>query len=143
MRIEPDTINTIPGKAVFSVDFRHPDGETIEALSRDLGILGETVARNRGVEVTVERIWTSEPTPFDPTVVEAIRIGCQRLGLDYEELWSGAGHDAKHLADLVPSGMIFVRSQGGVSHAEIEESTAEDIAAGGNVLLQAALQLAG
>jgi N-carbamoyl-L-amino-acid hydrolase len=95
------------------------------------------------VEVTVERIWTSDPTPFDPTVVEAIRIGCQRLGLDYEELWSGAGHDAKHLADLVPSGMIFVRSQGGVSHAEIEESTAEDIAAGGNVLLQAALQLAG
>jgi acetylornithine deacetylase/succinyl-diaminopimelate desuccinylase-like protein len=105
--------------------------------------LGESVARNRGVEVAVERIWTSDPTPFDPAVVAAIRVGCQRLGLDYEELWSGAGHDAKHLADLVPSGMIFVRSQGGVSHAEIEESTPEDITAGGNVLLQAALQLAG
>jgi N-carbamoyl-L-amino-acid hydrolase len=143
IRVEPDTINTIPGKAVFSVDFRHPDGETIDALSDALRDLGETVARNRGVEVTVERIWTSDPTPFDPAVVAAIRVGCQRLGLDYEELWSGAGHDAKHLADLVPSGMIFVRSQGGVSHAEIEESTPEDIAAGGNVLLQAALQLAG
>lgn len=39
--------------------------------------------------------------------------------------------------------MIFIRSQGGISHAEIEESTPEDITAGGNVLLQAALQLAG
>lgn len=143
IKVEPDTINTIPGKAIFSVDFRHPDGKTIEYLSRELGKLGETVARNRGVEVTVERIWTSDPTPFDPTVIDAIRTGCKRLGLDYEELWSGAGHDAKHLADLVPSGMIFIRSQGGISHAEIEESTPEDITAGGNVLLQAALQLAG
>ena len=143
IKVEPDTINTIPGKAVFSVDFRHPDGETIDYLSRELERLGETVARNRGVEVTVERIWTSDPTPFDPAVVEAIRSGCQRLGLAYEELWSGAGHDAKHMADLTPSGMVFVRSQGGVSHAEIEHSTPEDITAGGNVLLQAALALAG
>ena len=41
--VEPDTINTIPGKAVFSVDFRHPDGETIDYLSRELG----TTRRNR------------------------------------------------------------------------------------------------
>lgn len=143
IRVEPDTINTIPGKAIFSVDFRHPDSETIDYLARELAQLGETVARNRGVEVAVERIWTSDPTPFDPTVVGAIRTGCERLGLGYEELWSGAGHDAKHLADLVPSGMIFVRSEAGVSHAEIEHSTPEDITAGGNVLLQAALQLAG
>lgn len=143
IRVEPDTINTIPGKAVFSVDFRHPDGETIDSLSRELGKLGETVARNRGVDITVERIWTSDPTPFDPTVIAAIRTGCESLGLPYEELWSGAGHDAKHLADLVPTGMIFVRSKGGVSHAEIEYSTPEDITAGGDVLLQAALALAG
>ncbi len=50
IEVEPDTINTIPGKAVFSVDFRHPDGETIDYLSRELNHLGETVARNRGVE---------------------------------------------------------------------------------------------
>lgn len=143
MAVEPNTINTIPGKAVFSVDFRHPDAGTLDSLVRGLEELGETVARNRGVEILVERIWTSEPTPFDPDVVDAIRAGCRRLDLPYEELWSGAGHDAKHMADLVPSGMIFVRSIGGVSHAEIEHSTPEDITAGGNVLLQAALTLAG
>ena len=91
IRVEPDTINTIPGRAIFSVDFRHPDGETIDFLSRELGRLGETTARNRGVDVTVERIWVSDPTPFDPAVVTAIRDGCERLGLPYEELWSGCG----------------------------------------------------
>lgn len=142
-RVEPDTINTIPGKAVFSVDFRHPDADTIEVLSRGLSELGETVARNRGVEITVDRFWTSEPTPFDPVVVDAIRAACQKLGLGFGELWSGAGHDAKYMADLGPAGMIFVRSQAGVSHAEIEYSTPDDIAAGANVLLQSVLQLAG
>ncbi len=143
IRVEPDTINTIPGRAVFSVDFRHPEADAIEALSRGLAELGEAIGRNRGVEITVDRFWTSEPTPFDPRVVQAVRTGCERLGLEYGELWSGAGHDAKHMADVVPSGMIFVRSQAGVSHAEIEHSAPEDIVAGGNVLLQAALELAG
>lgn len=143
LAVEPNTINTIPGNVVFSVDFRHPEIDVLDREIRQLEALGATVARNRDVEVRVERIWTSEPTPFDPVVVDAIRSACQRLELPYEELWSGAGHDAKHLADLVPSGMIFVRSQGGVSHAEIEHSTPDDITAGGNVLLHAALTLAG
>ena len=59
------------------------------------------------------------------------------------DLWSGAGHDAKYVADVTPSDMVFVRSQGGLSHCETEYSTPDDIAAGANVLLQSALALAG
>lgn len=143
MQVEPGTINTIPGKVVFSVDFRHPDADTIEALSQGLVGLAETVASNRGVDIAIDRFWTSEPTPFDETVVSTIRAVCERLDLDAGELWSGAGHDAKYMADLVPTGMIFVRSQGGLSHTEAEYSTPDDITAGGNVLLQATLELAG
>ena len=39
--------------------------------------------------------------------------------------------------------MIFIRSQGGLSHCEAEHSTPEDIVAGANVLLRAVLELAG
>ena len=38
--------------------------------------------------------------------------------------------------------MIFVRSVAGLSHSEQEYSTPEDLAAGANVLLRAALRLA-
>jgi N-carbamoyl-L-amino-acid hydrolase len=38
--------------------------------------------------------------------------------------------------------MIFVRSQGGLSHNERELSTPDDLTAGANVLLNAALRLA-
>lgn len=141
--VEPNVINTIPGKVTFSVDFRHPDPEVLETQVGRLEALVEHVCSERGVSGAVDRFWTSNPTPFAEPVIATIRESCRELGIEAGELWSGAGHDAKYMADVVPSGMIFVRSQGGLSHAEGEYSTPEDIKAGVNVLLAAALRLAG
>jgi N-carbamoyl-L-amino-acid hydrolase len=141
--IEPNVINTIPGKATFSVDFRHPDRHVLEDQVDRLAVLVAEVAADSGVRASVKRFWTSEPTPFDSTVVGAVEHAVALLGLPLNELWSGAGHDAKYMADVCPSGMIFVRSQGGLSHCEAEFSTPDDIEAGANVLLQTTLQLAG
>jgi N-carbamoyl-L-amino-acid hydrolase len=143
LTVEPNVINTIPGKVTFSVDFRHPDPAVLERQVERLEALVAAVSRETGVAGTVRRFWTSEPTPFAPDVVAAVRSACQDLGLPYGELWSGAGHDAKYVADVCPSAMIFVRSQGGLSHCEQEYSTPEDIAAGANVLLGATMALAG
>jgi beta-ureidopropionase / N-carbamoyl-L-amino-acid hydrolase len=143
LTVEPNIINTIPGKVTFSVDFRHPEPAVLEAQVKRLEELAARVAEERGVRVSLNRFWTSEATPFDPNVVAAIERAVDRLGLPGHTLWSGAGHDAKYLADVCPSGMIFVRSRGGLSHCEAEYSTPEDIEAGANVLLFAALALAG
>ena len=59
------------------------------------------------------------------------------------DLVSGAGHDACYLARVVPTAMIFVPCKDGISHNEIESATPEDLAAGCQVLLDAALRLAG
>ncbi|MER3437993.1 MAG: Zn-dependent hydrolase, partial [Chloroflexota bacterium] len=108
-----------------------------------LEALVASVCTGRGVQGTVNRFWTSEPTPFDPGVIATIEAACADLGLPFGRLWSGAGHDAKYLAEVCPAGMIFVRSRGGFSHCEAEYSEPEEIEAGANVLLHAALQLAG
>jgi N-carbamoyl-L-amino-acid hydrolase len=105
--------------------------------------LANEVATATGSTVDVRRFWTSEPTPFAPEVVTAIADAVADLGLPHVDLWSGAGHDAKYAAEMAPSGMIFVRSQAGLSHCESEFSTPADITAGANVLLGAALRLAG
>jgi N-carbamoyl-L-amino-acid hydrolase len=143
LQIEPNVINTIPGKATFSVDFRHRDPAVLERQAAALEALVTRVCQETGVEGTVRRFWTSEPTPFDVKVVEAVAESVDELGLPRFELWSGAGHDSKYVAEMCPAGMIFVRSQGGLSHCETEYSTPEDIEAGANVLLGAALRLAG
>ena len=46
-------------------------------------------------------------------------------------------------ARTAPAAMIFVPCENGISHAEIENATPEDLAAGCNVLLHAMLQIDG
>lgn len=140
---EPNVINTIPGTVRFSVDFRHRDPAILDAQCDLLVELVAQVSGRRGVHGTVDRFWTSEPTPFHENVVSAVSSSMLDLGLGNSVLWSGAGHDAKYLADVCPSGMIFVRSKNGLSHCEQEYSSPDDIAAGANVLFRSVLKLAG
>ena len=142
LAVEPNTINTIPGRAVFSVDFRHRDPAVLDKLVTRLEALAALEADLRGVDIAVDRFWTSEPTPFAPEVVAAVQAAADGLDIPAGRLWSGAGHDAKYAQEVCPAGMIFVRSQNGLSHSEREFSTPEDIEAGANVLLHAALALA-
>lgn len=142
LALEPNILNVIPGRVVFSVDLRHPEADVLEQMVASLKERCEAIATATGVEVAIDRFWTSEPTPFDSHVVAAVSDAVQKVGLPSERLWSGAGHDAKYVAEIDPTGMIFVRSQGGLSHCPQEYSSPEDIEAGVNVLLQAALRLA-
>lgn len=54
---------------------------------------------------------------------------------------SGAGHDAQHIAQIAPAGMIFLPSVGGISHAPKEYTSPQDMADGVNVLLRTTLSL--
>jgi N-carbamoyl-L-amino-acid hydrolase len=49
--------------------------------------------------------------------------------------YSGAGHDAGHLADHVPAGLLFVPLAGGQSHTPHEAADAADVLAAGRVLV--------
>jgi beta-ureidopropionase / N-carbamoyl-L-amino-acid hydrolase len=140
---EPNVINTIPGKVTISVDFRHPDPATLERLFGSLQQRANDIAARSGVALAINRFWTSEPTPFATEVVAAVQAAADELGVPSRRVWSGAGHDAKYMQDMVPSAMIFARSINGLSHCEQEYSTPEDLEAGANVLLLAALRLAG
>ena len=71
-----------------------------------------------------------------------MRKAAERLGYPHMELVSGAGHDAIYLASVCPAGMIFVPCKDGISHNEIEDAKASDLAAGCNVLLHAMLERA-
>ncbi|MEK6243779.1 MAG: Zn-dependent hydrolase, partial [Pseudomonadota bacterium] len=48
-----------------------------------------------------------------------------------------------YMARIAPTAMVFVPCEGGISHNEIENARADDIAAGCNVLLHAVLGRAG
>jgi N-carbamoyl-L-amino-acid hydrolase len=140
---EPNVINTIPGNVTMSVDLRHPEAATLDRLVAGLERLAEEVSSQANVAIGVNRFWTSEPTPFAAEIVDTVQAAADELGIPTRRVWSGAGHDAKYMQEIVPSAMIFARSINGLSHCEEEYSTPEDLEAGANVLLGAALRLAG
>jgi N-carbamoyl-L-amino-acid hydrolase len=139
MQVSPNSRNTIPGKVFFTVDFRHPVDATLSAMDSELKAACREIADAIGLEVEVKDFWYFPPTPFDPKLVADVRSGAERFGYAHRDIISGAGHDAVYMAKVSPTAMIFVPCEDGISHNEIENAKAEDLAAGCNVLLHAIL----
>jgi acetylornithine deacetylase/succinyl-diaminopimelate desuccinylase-like protein len=127
--VEPAAANVVPRRATVSVDARAPDVERLDHLL---------------AAINLEPSLRTEPVAMDGSVRALLRDELGRTGLPLVELPSGAGHDAGVLAAAgVSSGMLFVRSlAGGISHSPEEESSAEDIALGIDVLAAALRRLA-
>ena len=142
VKVEPNSRNVIPGRVTFSVDLRAGNDEDLARLVAGMHEAAERVCRERRLELAIEQTVYYPPTPFAPECREAVRAGAERLGYPYMELVSGAGHDAICLASVCPAGMIFVPCKDGISHNEIEDAKADDLAAGCNVLLHAMLERA-
>ena len=56
------------------------------------------------------------------------------------DIHSGAGHDAQFAAYMLPTTMIFVSSEKGLSHCEPEHTSDEVCTDGASVLLNAVLK---
>jgi N-carbamoyl-L-amino-acid hydrolase len=54
---------------------------------------------------------------------------------------SGAGHDAQILSTVMPAGMLFVPSIGGISHHWTENTADADIVSGAEVFVDACRRL--
>ena len=75
--------------------------------------------------------------------MDTIEKAAQGLGIGHMRLPSGAFHDANFIAELAPTGMIFVPCEKGISHNPAENARPEDLAAGTRVLAAALVELAG
>ena len=72
-----------------------------------------------------------------------IAASADGLNLSYKFMPSGAGHDAQDIAQITPTGMIFVPSQKGISHSPNEFTSPEDMANGASVLFRTVLEIDG
>lgn len=142
MQVKPNSRNVIPGEVRFSVDLRHAEDTSLDQMENEMRALCELHASSGSVTTTVERVANYPACKFDAGCVSAVRNAAQTLGLSHMDIVSGAGHDAIYMARITPTSMIFVPCEGGISHNEIENAKAEDLAAGCNVLLNVVLDTA-
>jgi allantoate deiminase len=142
LRVEPDQINVIPARAVFTVDLRHSDLGARRALEERLRSMCATVASERSLGCDIRLLQEKPPVPMHPDVRAVLTRAAQDAGVQARELVSGAGHDAQILATRCKVGMLFVPSIGGRSHCPEENTNPEHLELGTNVLMRALAVLA-
>jgi len=138
---EPNAANVIPGKVEFSIDVRDVAEEAIASAADAIRAEIDAVARRRKVDCTIEPTGSSPPRPMARWIVERLEELAQRAGLAARRMNSGALHDAAAMSSIADTGMIFVPSKSGLSHASGEETDFADIEQGANLLLLAARDL--
>lgn len=135
----PGSRNVIPGEVRMTLDFRHLQGERLDAMIAQVREVIEATCAEHGLSFELTPTADFPALYFDRGCVDAVRDSAQALGLPHMDIVSGAGHDAIFLAELGPAGMIFVPCENGISHNEIENATQQDLGAGCAVLLRAML----
>jgi beta-ureidopropionase / N-carbamoyl-L-amino-acid hydrolase len=140
---EPAARNTVPAVVRASLDLRHPDDATLDALDAGARATLAAAAERHGLVCSLHEAWRSAPVAFDAEIVDAFRHGATVLGAPHQDIISGAGHDSCYLARVTPTGMLFIPCRGGVSHNESEHAEPEHLVLGADALLQAVLRLAG
>lgn len=142
MNVWPNSRNVIPGRAVFTVDFRSPDQAKLDRMRALLEDEAPRIAAELGLGIEIEPVGHFDPVTFDPGLVEKVRAAAERLGLSHMDIVSGAGHDACWINRIAPTVMIMCPCVDGLSHNEAEEISPEWAAAGADVLLHAVLDAA-
>ena len=140
--LDPGAPSIIPGSAEMLFQMRDDDTGVIERLEHLLrGMAAEVGAQGR-CTVQLERIRSGAPALMDISFQSAIEAASTAIaGGRSIRMPSGAGHDAQVLATIMPAGMLFVPSIGGISHHWTENTADADILTGAEVFVDACRRL--
>lgn len=138
--VTPNAPSVVPGRIVFSIDLRHGDAATVERLGDAIpGICQNAKGR---CDVIVTELLHDVPIEFPQDTQAMIGAAARQLDVRHREMTSPAGHDARYLHYLCPTGMLFIPCKDGISHNEAESITQADAASGVRVLACVVLTLA-
>lgn len=140
--VYPNSRNIIPGKVVFTVDFRSHELDTLNAMVERLMAQAPKLCEHIGVAFEAEIVGQFDPPAFDEECVRMIREAAERLGYSHMDIISGAGHDACWINRVAPTAMVMCPCVDGLSHNEAEDITKEWAKAGADVLFHAVMEKA-
>ncbi|MHB0768927.1 hydantoinase/carbamoylase family amidase [Bradyrhizobium sp. 5.13L] len=142
--LDPGAPSIIPGGAEMLFQIRDDDPAVIARLEALLHTMADDVNAQGPCTVTVEKLRTGAPAMMNSGFQDAIEAASKTLaGGRSVRMPSGAGHDAQMLATVMPAGMLFVPSIGGISHHWTENTADADIVTGAQVFVDACRRILG
>jgi N-carbamoyl-L-amino-acid hydrolase len=142
MQVKPNSRNVVPGEVRMTVDLRNAKDGTLSGMALELKKKIREIENETRTAISIKEVVYFPPSEFAADLVDSVREGSRAFGYSHRDIVSGAAHDAVYMARVAPTAMVFVPCEGGISHNEIENARAEDLAAGCNVLLNAVLKKA-
>ncbi len=138
--VSPGAPSVVPGRVHFSIDLRHDDADVVEKLGNMIPQICDAARGN--CTVAVRQLLYDAPLQFPAKTQNCIARAAADLQIPHMRLQSPAGHDARYLHYVCPTGMIFIPCKDGISHNAAESITPADATAGARVLAEAAFELA-
>ncbi len=141
IEVTPNAPNVIPGQAQLTIELRDLSEDKLVKLAEALRGEIPKIESATGTTIALTNASRNPAAAASGDVQAAIERAAGGRALETTRLPSGAGHDAQMMAQLMPMGMIFVPSIGGISHSPKELTPWADCANGANVLLQTIVEL--
>jgi len=142
--LDPGAPSIIPGGAEMLFQIRDDDPAVIARLEQLLRTMADEASASGPCTVAVAKLRTGAPAMMDAGFQDAIEAASKALaGGRSVRMPSGAGHDAQMLATVMPAGMLFVPSIGGISHHWTENTADADIVTGAEVFVDACRRILG
>lgn len=138
--VKPNAPSVVPSLVEFSIDLRHPESVQLQLLGDQIAPLCKQ--HSSPCLATVKELSTAMSLQFPDAIRKLIRKTAEGQNITCMDVLSSAGHDARFMHPLCPSGMIFIPCAGGISHNEAESVTADDMVAGARVLVETLVALA-
>jgi len=142
VRLHPDAHSIVPGRAVFSMQWRDGDAERLRRMEEIIRATAAEVAEEMRLGLSFGDLLGLEPMAMDTRLRDALCASAEAaVPGRWRRMPSGALHDATNVARLMPAAMLFVPSIDGISHAFAEDTDEADIVAGLEVLAGAVARL--
>ncbi|MEM0947859.1 MAG: hydantoinase/carbamoylase family amidase [Pseudomonadota bacterium] len=142
--VRPNASSVVPGEVRFTVQWRDPSEARLSDMEAAARAAVTKVAAAHHLEASISDAWALSPAKMDARLVDACAGAAEGVAPGrWRRMISGAIHDARNVARLMPSAMLFVPSIGGVSHTFDEDTREKDLVAGLRALAAAAAQISG
>ncbi|MBM2575193.1 hydantoinase/carbamoylase family amidase [Jannaschia sp. Os4] len=139
--LHPNAASAVPGRARFTVQWRDAAAARLDAMEAAVRAALDEARGDLALEVSGTA--ALPPTTMDAGLVGALSAAAARHAPDrWRRMPSGALHDATNVARVLPVGMLFAPSIGGISHDFAEDTAAADLRLGLEVLADAVARLA-
>lgn len=123
----PNAVNVIAGEVIIHVETRAGNQPLLYVAEQAIYEIMQEMCTKYNVSYTLKAENKIQPIELSAEIIDIFKDNCTKLGLSSCVMPSWAGHDAKVLAEKVPTGMLFAPSVAGISHSPFEHTNDQDI----------------